>query len=182
MKTLFIFYHQFVHYAKQPFLRIKSRTNRTFYEDVERAQVNSVCVYTLTFYTNIVKLPARVFSASPGPLCPLLLPNENPAWKLSCRDALCTIGFLRSSGTFVRTDEQGTVTDATGLVFARQLLLFVLVWNKDSGLEGRCYLFELNYARVKSFFPSHSPIASLVCFCLVLDSFGPMGVRQVFRL
>jgi len=59
MKTLFIFYHQFVHYAKQPFLRIKSRTNRTFYENVERAQVNSVCVHTLTFYTNIVKLPAR---------------------------------------------------------------------------------------------------------------------------
>lgn len=142
-----------------------------------------------TFHTNIVKLPCEVFSASPGPLCPLLLSNENPAWKLLCRDALCTIGFLRSSGTFVRTDEQACAGDRrVSFLLGGDSSCLSSFEIRIPGLEGRCYLSELNYAGVKSFFspPSPSspflPLSSLVCFCLVLDSFGPMGVRQVFRL
>lgn len=49
-------------------------------------QANSI--RTLTFHTNIVKSPAGGVLRVTCPLCPLLLSNENPAWKLSCRDAL----------------------------------------------------------------------------------------------
>lgn len=167
------------------------RWKRLYFQDKSRGEcnrpVNPACA--LTFRTNMLKLSTAKCSLRhlvhfAGRYYRMKIRLGN----FPCRDALCTIGFLRSYGLRLPA-RMNSVRWPTGLVFARQFLLFVLVWNKDSGFRigGSMLPVRTPLRRGENlllFFCSFSLglfslYLSLFASVWFSDSFGPMRWEHV---